>query len=537
MQPTRYYVRKNVWELDDDWADPILWYARGVAAMKARPLSDPLSWRFYAAIHGYDEDLWKKLGFLTPSDSKPGPVDVDTFWRQCQHDNWFFLPWHRGYLLAFEATIRAEVVRLDGPDDWALPYWNYFKPNQNQLPPAFASPDWPDGQGSNPLFIPQRWGPDGTGIVYVDVNEVGTDGSILDLDALNEPEFTGSAVGGSTGFGGLDPGLNHRGDAAGGIELEPHNNVHVQVGGDDPGPEDPDTFRNDGLMSEVETAGLDPIFWLHHANIDRLWEVWHRPPKKIPPNSTHHKDPLDLDRWADGPIGEGKFRMPMPGDRTWHFTPRAVSHLEEQGYTYDDLCWPAPTPTAKKTSERLGRLRGSAAAVRDMEKDATVSGDNVELVGANRGLLQIVGSEARTSIQLNTGVRRRVSASLATAAAATGSVPDRTFLNLENVRGRSNAPLLQVYLGPAQKATQTNHAEQLAGRVGLFGVRSATEVGGRQSGQGLTFVLDVTHIIDNMYVNGLLDDDELAVRIVPMKPVRESAQVSIGRVSIYRQGD
>jgi tyrosinase len=94
-----------------------------------------------------------------------------------------------------------------------------------------------------------------------------------------------------------------------------------------------------------------------------------------------------------------------------------------------------------------------------------------------------------------------------------------------------------VYLGPAQKATQTNHAEQLAGRVGLFGVRSATEVGGRQSGQGLTFVLDVTHIIDNMYVNGLLDDDELAVRIVPMKPVRESAQVSIGRVSIYRQGD
>ena len=22
------------------------------------------------------------------------------------------------------------------------------------------------------------------------------------------------------------------------------------------------------------TAALDPIFWLHHANIDRLWEWW-----------------------------------------------------------------------------------------------------------------------------------------------------------------------------------------------------------------------------------------------------------------------
>ena len=27
-------------------------------------------------------------------------------------------------------------------------------------------------------------------------------------------------------------------------------------------------------MGAFETAGLDPLFWLHHANIDRLWEVW-----------------------------------------------------------------------------------------------------------------------------------------------------------------------------------------------------------------------------------------------------------------------
>lgn len=27
-------------------------------------------------------------------------------------------------------------------------------------------------------------------------------------------------------------------------------------------------------MSSFEMAGRDPIFWLHHANIDRLWESW-----------------------------------------------------------------------------------------------------------------------------------------------------------------------------------------------------------------------------------------------------------------------
>ena len=27
-------------------------------------------------------------------------------------------------------------------------------------------------------------------------------------------------------------------------------------------------------MANPDLAALDPIFWLHHSNIDRLWEVW-----------------------------------------------------------------------------------------------------------------------------------------------------------------------------------------------------------------------------------------------------------------------
>jgi tyrosinase len=38
-----------------------------------------------------------------------------------------------------------------------------------------------------------------------------------------------------------------------------HNGVHDWVG---------------GTMGLLETAAADPIFWMHHANIDRIWWQW-----------------------------------------------------------------------------------------------------------------------------------------------------------------------------------------------------------------------------------------------------------------------
>lgn len=47
------------------------------------------------------------------------------------------------------------------------------------------------------------------------------------------------------------------------ISLEtPHNTLHVTVGG------------SGGSMSSVSTAAHDPIFWLHHCNIDRYFYNW-----------------------------------------------------------------------------------------------------------------------------------------------------------------------------------------------------------------------------------------------------------------------
>src|SRR4051812_43189994 len=132
------YIRRNVWNVGNDWADPILWYARGVAEMKKRAIADPTSWTFYGAIHGIYPPFWQHYGYLDPADPLPAQPLIDQYWTQCQHGSWYFPPWHRGYLLAFEAVIRDAVTSGGGPADWALPYWNYFKPNEFKLPPAFA---------------------------------------------------------------------------------------------------------------------------------------------------------------------------------------------------------------------------------------------------------------------------------------------------------------------------------------------------------------------------------------------------------------
>ncbi|HEY3835842.1 MAG TPA: tyrosinase family protein [Bryobacteraceae bacterium] len=510
------YTRKNVWDLGGNWADTILWYARGVAAMKARALAEPTAWRFYGAIHGIDQPLWKQLGYLSATDKMPSSALVARFWSQCQHGSWYFLPWHRGYLIAFEANIRAAVAKLGGPSDWALPYWNYFKTGENKLPPAFASPDWPDGKGNNPLYVVQRYGPKNDGNVYVPLNQV-------NLNAMSDPDFTGVASGGSPGYGGVDTGFSHGGAVHGGIETQPHDYVHGLVGGSQP-----KKPKLPGLMSDPDTAALDPIFWLHHSNIDRLWQVWNQ-------NPATHVDPTDPN-WLKGPAntGERKFSMPMPDGSSWDYVPADMVDLKKLGYTYDDLsAAKAALPSVVTRLETLGASPAVAAA----KKGAAVAGGkNVEMIGASKAAVPVVGSEANATVQLDTGVRDKVSASLRAAAHEASPAPDRVFLNLEHVRGLDDSTAFSVYVGLPAGANPAAHPELMAGSVALFGARKASQRDSEHAGQGLTFVLEITQIVDALHLKNALDVASLDVRIVPVRPVEEDDQVSIGRISIFRQG-
>ena len=500
-------VRRNVWDLGEAWAAPILWYARGVKAMQQRPLTEPTSWRFYAAIHGIDRTLWRELGYLSSSESPPSAQVRAKFWSQCQHGSWYFLPWHRGYLLAFEAVVRDAIVGLGGPADWALPYWNYFKSGQAALPAAFASRTWPDADGDNPLWVAARNGPeDDPGNVYVDLNDV-------NLDALNEPEFSGTASGGSRGFGGVDTGFMHGGPQHGQLEAQPHDQVHGDVGGP---PQDP------GLMSDPDTAGLDPIFWLHHANIDRLWEVWRR--------ADGHLDP-DSPKWLGGPAagGERAFAMPMPGGATKTYTPQDVDDLATLDYGYDDytadgVTAPAPAVALARRMERLG-------ATASATEGGPMAGD-VELIGANGGTIEVAGDAATTTVTLDEAPRVKVEQSLAQVAdTASPRPPDRVFLNLENVRSRLDSATLRISVGAPGELP-----DRVAASVTLFGVRKASDPDGEHAGNGLSYSLDITDAIDRLHADRGFDQQHLEVRIAPRQPLPAGAEVSIGRVSLYRQG-
>jgi len=178
----------------------------GVAAMKARPVTDPTSWAFQANIHG-------TLGPMTSAD-----------WNQCQHGTEFFLSWHRMYLYYFERILRAS----SGDPSLTLPYWNWSDPAQRILPDPFRNP----ATAANSLYEPVR---------RAGVNA----GSF----ALADSTVTYADAFAYTGFSDFQSTL----------EGTPHGAVHVALG---------------GLMGSVPTAANDPIFWLHHCNIDRLWKRW-----------------------------------------------------------------------------------------------------------------------------------------------------------------------------------------------------------------------------------------------------------------------
>src|SRR4051794_17678116 len=112
------YTRNNAWKSGGTFGNTDLhWYATGVRAMMARALDDPASWWFFAAIHGEyvspanDPGQFPGWAFLArppavPTAPLPTTSVIETYWNQCQHQSWFFPPWHRGYLVALEAQLR-----------------------------------------------------------------------------------------------------------------------------------------------------------------------------------------------------------------------------------------------------------------------------------------------------------------------------------------------------------------------------------------------------------------------------------------------
>jgi tyrosinase len=147
----------------------------------------------------------------------------------------------------------------------------------------------------------------------------------------------------------------------------------------------------------------------------------------------------------------------------------------------------------------------------------------------------VSGTEAKASVTLDTAVQRKVTASFQAAPTAPRPAPDRIFLNLENVRGLNDAIAFNVYINVPEGDDPANHPELKAGSFALLGVRKATMTDAQHAGNGLTFVIEITDVIDRLHLAGALNTNELHVRLVPRQPVSDEAQIRIGRISVFRQ--
>lgn len=502
------FTRKNAWNQGGTFSNPdLLWYAKAVGEMQSRALNDETSWWFFAAIHGH---RWIDIPSPpnVPNTPEPSPSQKKQYWDQCQHGTWFFLPWHRGYLFAIENVLREIIESMGGPTDWALPYWDYFgNGNQYQIPPAFNEEKLPDGS-PNPLLTNARYGPNNNKIVFIAFSKYG-----ITQDCQKNTIYEGDQP---NYYGGGETGFEHSGyDSRGSIESNPHNPVHVSVGG-----QNPQTGRG-GLMSNPNTAGLDPIFYLHHCNIDRMWATWNKDGNK---NSDNQK-------WLDGPTstGDRKFYMPKPDKTAWQFTPRMVTDISLLDYTYEDLSLGVPPLLASKNNLRL---RTFGFQLNELKNNKNMKPNKIdsELVGASNNSVVLDASGLHTSVKLESKSWKKVTKSLNnlskidTEEVSAEDIPDEVYLQLEGVKGKEDSIVCTV---------SVNH--QYVGHISLFGLHNASLKDDAHGGGGLTIKLDITKVVDHLHLNDLTDISALDVLIQPVNMVTEGNELTIDRISIYRK--
>ncbi|MDJ0628720.1 MAG: tyrosinase family protein [Rhodobacter sp.] len=222
---------------------------RAYARFKSVP--DERGFDFFASLHGLALPIW------------------------CEHGSPLFLPWHRAYLyyyeLALQTRLGARFTETDPAEpefaEIGLPWWDWASDHSHDvgLPNSYAE-DLPGGDG-NPLRqtvvgaaldgvqLTGIWSQELTALVRAQLP-----GVITDTDppvTLRDPDPPDDLPRQST----LDSVIMTQSTYLGfNNSLEQvHGDVHVWVG---------------GAMSQVPTAAYDPIFWSHHAMIDRLWYIW-----------------------------------------------------------------------------------------------------------------------------------------------------------------------------------------------------------------------------------------------------------------------
>ncbi len=192
--------------------------------------------------------------------NQPGGVFVDFQNRHTGatnleiHRRSSFLPWHRGFILDLERRMQEIDPSV------ALPYWRFDQPAPNVFVTDFMGvPTAGDPTGvvefspTNPLV---NW--------RMQVLATLGSGRFSRQPSFNTATAASAIVASEADTIALGESFGERSDPLSfgrRMEGNPHGSAHISFGDDDP-------------IGDIGLAPGDPLFFLLHCNVDRLWAKW-----------------------------------------------------------------------------------------------------------------------------------------------------------------------------------------------------------------------------------------------------------------------
>ncbi|KAH7314626.1 hypothetical protein KP509_21G011700 [Ceratopteris richardii] len=251
-KPISKHIRRPAHTASEEY---IAKYIKAYELMRALPDTDPRSLKVQANLHC----SFCNGGYLQAGVTGDIPLQV--------HFSWLFLPWHRWYLFFHERILGS----LIGDPGFSLLYWNWDDQvyGGNQLPQMFTRVNTSLYDEKRRVAVQRP-----TIVPLAASTPLNLNDSIVinqNLNNLYQAIVTASTatlfMGGELRAGDdLRNSTVMKNRLGGSLENGLHTAVHYYVG-------DPRTqlLQN---MGNFGTASRDPIFYSHHTNVDRLWDVW-----------------------------------------------------------------------------------------------------------------------------------------------------------------------------------------------------------------------------------------------------------------------
>ncbi|GLJ28768.1 hypothetical protein SUGI_0567260, partial [Cryptomeria japonica] len=240
-------------------------YVQAVELMKKLPDEDPRNFTEQAKIHA----AYCHSAYYMGKTDKAFKV----------HGGWFFLPWHRWYLYFYERIL----AKLLGDDTFALPFWNWDFEGGMTIPLMYMDHSFKND--ISPLYDENRNPEHANAFVDLGYGKIKKPISSLSRENLIWKNYMIMfmqvvVLGASTRtFHGekITETSSKCTCGAGTLEYMPHNTVHNWTGTVPTGKKDCDCpsktcYGED--MGIFYSAARDPIFFAHHANVDRVWTLW-----------------------------------------------------------------------------------------------------------------------------------------------------------------------------------------------------------------------------------------------------------------------